>query len=91
MIGLRACPNPLNGGTGIRFEVGRPGPCRVEIFDLRGRRQWCSDEIPAAGGEVRVAWDGRDAAGKPLPSGTYLCRVIHTGAAVAATRLTIVR
>lgn len=91
VTGLQACPNPLNGGTGIRFDVGRPGPCRVEIFDLRGRRLWRSVEIPALGGEVRVAWDGRDAAGRALSSGAYLCRVIHTGAAVAAARLTVVK
>lgn len=91
ITGLRADPNPLNGGTGLRFDVSRPGSCRVEIFDLRGRRLWRSPEITTDPGAVRVTWDGRGADGDPLPSGTYVCRATHACGAAASTRLTILK
>lgn len=88
---LGAYPNPFNGTTVLRFETSVADPCRVELYDLAGRRIWRSGELAAAGGEMQVVWDGRDAAGRNVPSGTYLMRVVQGTAAVAGVRVTLVK
>lgn len=79
-----AVPNPFRGATSLRFAAARAGRYRLEIFDVAGRLvRRLEDESPGA--ELRaVAWDGADARGRPVSSGTYLCRVsdgrqVHTG------------
>ncbi len=91
VTGLGVQPNPFNSGTVIRFDLAGKGHVRLEIHDLRGRRVWSSVEIESAGGEVRVAWNARDTAGRILPSGAYFYRVIHDGVAVAGARITLVK
>jgi len=90
VTGLAAHPNPFNGGTEISFEVGAPGRCRVDIFNLAGRRIWRSSEFMATG-IINIPWDARDAAGRNLPSGSYFCRVIHEGVTAAGARLTLLK
>ena len=89
--GLGAHPNPFNSGTVIRFDLAESGRIRLEIHDLKGRRVWSSGEIESRGGEVRVAWNARDTAGRILPSGAYFYRVIHDGVALAGARITLVK
>ncbi len=91
VTGLGAHPNPFNSGTVIRFDLAGTGRVCLEIHDLRGRRVWRSPEIETQGGEVRVAWDARDTAGRILPSGAYFYRVIQDGVAVAGARITLVK
>jgi hypothetical protein len=100
-VRLDVQPNP--GGGEFRFRFAAPGgagePARWEVYDLRGRRVAAfggSDATGGAGADagaggevVGAAWDGRDAAGRPLPAGTYLVRA-RAGRVAAATRLTIV-
>jgi len=69
-------PNPFNPSTRIRFGVTQPGRVSLRVFDLRGRmlRSLLSERVDA--GEHAVDWDGRDDRGRPLPSGTYFCRLV---------------
>jgi hypothetical protein len=57
------------------------------VYDVRGRlmRQW-----PMGPGAVRVSWDGRDFAGRPVASGVYWVRVAG-GSRAPATKVAIVR
>jgi hypothetical protein len=89
--GLVAYPNPFNSGTTFRFHLEREGSVRLEIFDLAGRRVRHSTESETAKGEIRVAWDARDQAGRKLPSGTYFCRVFHDGAMASGVRIILVK
>jgi len=70
-----ATPNPTHEGA--VFQMGLPQPARIEfaIFDARGRRirQLANGTLPA--GEHLLRWDGRDAAGRSVPSGTYFYRL----------------
>jgi len=88
---LAAVPNPFNARTEIRFELRQPGSYRLDIHDLGGRRVWRVEDSWPAPGTVVLTWDGRDAAGRPLPSGTYFCRVVHEGRTVAMARLALVK
>jgi hypothetical protein len=74
-----AYPNPFNPETTIAFDLARAGQTRLEVFDASGRRiRTLADENLAAGSYTR-AWDGRDATGRPVPSGVYYCRLSTDG------------
>ncbi len=68
-------PNPFNPLTNIRFRLPAAGQVQVGIFDLRGRllKSLVRDALPA--GEHVVTWNGLDALGRPVASGTYFCKL----------------
>jgi len=66
-------PNPFNPSTTYAFELGAPTPVSLTVLDPRGRlvrRLLDGAERPAGPNSIR--WDGRDDAGREVPSGTYL-------------------
>ena len=73
-------PNPFNPRTTIAFDLGAPGPVRLEVFDARGRlvRRLTVEAYPA--GRREVVWDGTDDAGEPVASGVYFSRLQADGA-----------
>ncbi len=69
-------PNPFSASTTIVFELNTPAASvQLEIFDLQGRQVIVLDTGFAGIGEHRVQWDGRDAAGVPVASGSYVVRL----------------
>jgi hypothetical protein len=72
-------PNPFNPSTVIAFELPASGPVDLAVYDLRGRRvlTLVRGELPA--GRHEVAWRGRDATGRGVPSGIYLARLTAQG------------
>jgi hypothetical protein len=64
-------PNPFNPSTTLAYELRRPGPVRLRVFDLAGRlvRTLVSGERDA--GSYTVTWNGRDDGGRALASGSY--------------------
>lgn len=89
-LGLGAAPNPFNPLTTIRFELPRSGPVKLAVFDPAGRlvRILVDGDLPA--GSREAVWDGRDASGRGLPSGSYLAR-LDAGGQVGCVRLTLVQ
>jgi bacillolysin len=77
-----AWPNPTRGAATFEFVVppGGARPATLAIFDAAGRRvaRVFEDAIFGAGRNV-VAWDGRDEAGTPAPSGRYWARLSAGG------------
>ena len=68
-------PNPFNPTTEIRFDLSRPGPVRLAVYDLLGREvRTLVDGFRAAGAHA-VVWDGRSDAGETVASGVYLYRM----------------
>jgi hypothetical protein len=47
-------------------------------------------EQPCSPGPHEVSWDGRDAAGRPLPNGIYFYRLV-TGEGTRAAKLALLR
>ncbi|HPF35948.1 MAG TPA: hypothetical protein PLH84_11040 [Candidatus Krumholzibacteria bacterium] len=90
-VEVLAAPNPFNPRTEFRFALGGPARARIEIHDLRGRRLWTSAEQALEGGRRSLAWDGRDAEGRDLPSGAYLYRLVLDGRAAASGRVLLAR
>lgn len=66
-------PNPFNPTTRITFSVPRVSLVNLRIYDVAGRRvrtliEHARVEASAA---REVEWDGRDDAGRAMPSGIY--------------------
>jgi hypothetical protein len=88
---LPARPNPAAAGsTTLTFSQPAAGAVSLSLFDVGGRlvRTLVRDERPA--GIQSVAWDGRDAAGRPAAAGVYLVRLEASGR-VERGRVTLVR
>ncbi len=70
--------------------AARPGQADLSLYDLAGRtvrvlwRGW----LPSEG--LALAWDGRDAAGRPVATGLYLVRLTTEGGAATA-RVPVIR
>lgn len=82
-LGLLVFPNPLTVGGTLRFTAGPgAGLVTLSIVDPTGRhiRRLCDGSIGP--GEREVAWDGRDEAGLPVASGSYLAVLSGTKASI---------
>ena len=83
-------PNPFNSQTVLSYFLLEPGPTRLEVFALTGQRVAVLHQGPQQAGYHRLRWDGRDNAGRPLASGTYLYRLV-TDETVLTRKLTLLR
>ena len=68
-------PNPFNPRTTVVFELPQAERVLLEVYDLRGRRvrELLNEVRPA--GRHEVIFDGVDAEGRNLASGTYFVRM----------------
>jgi len=64
-------PNPLNKKTRIDFELPTSGTARVTIYDEAGRQVKELNAGKLDAGRHSVTWQRDDAAGRPVPQGTY--------------------
>jgi hypothetical protein len=90
LVVLQNRPNPFQGST--EMEIGLPSASRVEIlvFDVAGRRVRAQALSRVNAGWQKIAFDGRNDAGAPLPSGVYFYRVT-AGASTFTRKLVIAR
>jgi hypothetical protein len=77
-------PNPFNAGTVISYTLRDEGHVSLEVFDLLGRRVMVLVDQHQPVGRYKLAWDGRNASGRPLASGVYFYRL--TAGDVIGTR-----
>lgn len=68
-------PNPFNPSTRIAFDLAAAGDVRLEVFDVQGALVRVLAAARFDSGRHEVAWDGRDADGRALPSGVYMARL----------------
>ncbi len=68
-------PNPFNPSTTIKYQLAEDALVSVKIYNVRGQlvRSLVDDFQPAGFYDIR--WDGHDAAGNTLASGTYIYRM----------------
>ena len=82
--------SPIGGPHTLAFDLGSPGPVRLELFDLLGRRiATLADGTLPAGAHVR-SWDGRDTGGTRVARGLVFAR-LTSSAGVQTTRLVVER
>ncbi len=87
---LANVPNPFNPTTEIAYSVHTGGQVRLDIHDVTGRlvAQLVDNHVDA--GDHTIKWDGRNAAGDAVSSGTYLIRLESAGE-VLNKKITLVR
>jgi hypothetical protein len=72
-------PNPFNPRTTLHFTLSPAGRAVLEIFDAGGRLVTRLVDADLEAGPHAVAWNGRDAAGRPVASGNYFYRLRTDG------------
>jgi len=82
-------PNPMSAETQIDFRVAQSGTVKLEICDIYGKvvRSFAVD---AVSGQNSITWDGTDANGTSVASGTYVYKLIGDGFTLAK-KLTVAR
>ncbi|MBD3220109.1 hypothetical protein GF314_02615 [bacterium] len=83
-------PNPFNPRTTGTFTLPAAGHVALEAFDARGRRVATLLDAVRPAGRHELVWEARDAAGRTLPSGTYLLR-LRAGAQQEVRKALLVR
>ena len=88
-------PNPFTpNGDGVNdraeftynlFQATVPVPVEIAVHDLSGRLVW-HRAMSQSSGFGRVFWDGRDGAGRLVPPGVYIYRVLMDAAVGAQVR-----
>jgi hypothetical protein len=87
---LRISPNPSRTGSDISFALAAGAQVQVAVHDVSGRRVRDVLDTALAAGEHTLRWDGRDAAGQPVPAGTYFV-VVRANDRVSAQRVVFIR
>ena len=84
-------PNPFNPVTTIQYDLPRATRVDLAIYDVTGRmvRRLGAGKVESRGTHF-LTWDGRDARGRAMPSGTYIVR-LETGVGVEARKVMLVR
>jgi hypothetical protein len=82
-------PTPFRDATRLRFELTRSAPVDLAVYGVDGRRIVTLLRGERAPGAHDAVWQGRDAEGRPLPSGVYWARLAVEGA--RRTRMVVLR
>lgn len=72
---MSVSPNPFCTSTRIDFTLTRSGRITLSIHDVLGRRVRTLVDAERPAGNDSFTWNGRDQAGRALPSGVYLLRL----------------
>ncbi len=72
---LPPSPNPFNPVTKLRFDLPEAGSARLTVHDLEGRLVRVLNDAALPAGRHAYVWDGRDDAGRAMPSGLYFVRL----------------
>jgi hypothetical protein len=85
----RSGRHPWVGAGTVVVRLAARGEAELVVVDVMGRRvRTLWDGAEAAAGEHRVIWDGRDEAGRRVPSGIYWVR-LRSGSRQAVERLVL--
>jgi hypothetical protein len=83
-------PNPVVPPATISYRLAAPGVVRLRIYDVGGRLVRTLVDGRESAAEHQHVWNGRDATGRPVPSGVYFSR-LEVGGQSATERLVLVR
>ncbi len=83
-------PNPFNPSTTIQYSLPEAMNVKLQVFNTNGTlvRTLADGSMPA--GVQTLSWDGTNAAGQQVSSGTYICRMT-AGNFVQTLRMQLVR
>ncbi len=81
-------PNPFNPEAAIQYQISKPGPVKLEIFNLMGQKIRTLVDEKKNPGLYSVKWQGLNDAGRAVPSGVYFYRL--TAGEFTATRKLVI-
>ncbi|MBN2465928.1 T9SS type A sorting domain-containing protein [candidate division WOR-3 bacterium] len=78
-LSVAVAPNPSRRAARIAWQLPKPGPVRLRVYDAGGRcvRTLVNEAMPA--GRHLSAWDGKDDLGRTVANGLYLYRLQTDG------------
>jgi len=68
-------PNPFNPTTTIKYHIAKSGNVKIEVFNINGQLIRTLIDSYHTPGDYFIMWDGRNAAGNIVSSGTYFYRM----------------
>ena len=70
-------PNPFNPSTTIKFDIAGDMPVQtsLNVYNVRGQLLRSLVNGMKSAGTYQIQWDGKDDAGRTLPSGVYFYRL----------------
>lgn len=83
-------PNPFNPQTTITFSMGRDERAEISVYDLTGRLVNVLADRAYTTGDHSVVWNGKDGAGRAVPSASYIVRLV-TGSRVESQKISLIR
>lgn len=83
-------PNPFNPETVINYRLDQTDEVRVAIYDIRGQLIKTLVQERQSPGFYSFKWEGTDALGNEVASGTYLYR-LEVGEFIQVRKLTLLR
>ncbi len=84
-------PNPFRERATISFRLAEPASIGARVYDAEGRlRRSLAEGRALAAGERALTWDGRDDAGREVPTGAYFVELrIEGGSSRESIRMPI--
>ena len=83
-------PNPFNPMTTISYELEKPVPVELKVFDMAGRLVKTLYQGTEAAGRHEKVWLGRDRSGRTVATGVYFYR-LQAGADVETKRMLLAK
>ena len=80
-------PNPFLTTADFSYRLDQPATIRVAVYDVRGREIKVLADGQRTAGLHPVQWDGRDRAGRKMPSGVYFISVQNGNGSVTSTKI----
>ncbi len=83
-------PNPFNNSTQIEFGISKSGYVSLTIYDVTGK--WITNlaDGSLSSGTHFLTWNGTDALGKSVPSGSYLV-VMKSGGFTSSKKIMLLK
>jgi hypothetical protein len=78
-------PNPFLHNTQITFNLHRPAPVELNVYNLKG--QIVKSLYSGVASSKSVDWDGKDEQGNDLQAGVYLYKLLINGQITATKKL----
>ncbi len=85
-----AHPNPFNPMTTVKFSVARTQHVTLAVYNMNGQRVATLASGTYEAGEHPVQWNGTDASGRGVSSGTYIVHM-QSEDGVSASKIMLVR
>jgi hypothetical protein len=72
-------PNPFNPSTVFRYQIPEAGPVSLVVYDILGKKVATLQNSIMSAGVHEIIWNGTDARGTTVSSGTYFYQVRTNG------------